>query len=203
MAGGGAGGRGILGRASGAIWRGVRGPAGGGGGEGVCLQGSTISISDPPPPSFRIIIMQPTIYHLSKRSRLYEFILLLFEHRQRYEGSYGCREFLLPHASRTGVFVNGLSESRFSHKKIDFLPKKIFYLLKKNFFEKNTHAAMLFDRGQRSIDAWYFIFSICFFNASLSMAARTLESISAGWSAWGVTRHLLLSSSDLRNTSQE
>lgn len=45
---------------------------------------------------------------------------------------------------------------------------------------QHTHAAMLFDRGQRSIVAWYFIFSICFFNASLSMAATTLGSISSG-----------------------
>lgn len=40
-----------------------------------------------------------------------------------------------------------------------------------------TYAAMLFDRGHRSIDAWYFIFSICFFNASLSMVASTLGSM--------------------------
>ena len=41
-----------------------------------------------------------------------------------------------------------------------------------------TYAAILFDRGQRSIVAWYFMFSICFFSASLSMAATTLGSIS-------------------------
>lgn len=38
-------------------------------------------------------------------------------------------------------------------------------------------AAMDFDRGQRSIDAWYFMFSICFFKASLSMVANVLASI--------------------------
>lgn len=38
-------------------------------------------------------------------------------------------------------------------------------------------AAMLFDNGQRSIEAWYFMFSICFLSASLSMAARILGSI--------------------------
>lgn len=42
-------------------------------------------------------------------------------------------------------------------------------------------AAMLFDNGQRSIDAWYFIFSICFFSASLSMFAIVLASIGRGW----------------------
>ncbi|KYN35633.1 hypothetical protein ALC56_10193 [Trachymyrmex septentrionalis] len=40
-----------------------------------------------------------------------------------------------------------------------------------------TYAAMLFDRGHRSMDAWYFIFSICFFSASLSMVASTLGSM--------------------------
>lgn len=39
---------------------------------------------------------------------------------------------------------------------------------------------MLFDRGQRSIEAWYFMFSICFFNASLSMVAIVLASIGCG-----------------------
>lgn len=38
---------------------------------------------------------------------------------------------------------------------------------------------MLLDSGQRSIVAWYFMFSICFFNASLSMAATTLGSMTA------------------------
>lgn len=38
-------------------------------------------------------------------------------------------------------------------------------------------AAMLLDNGQRSMDAWYFMFSICFFSASLSMAARILGSM--------------------------
>lgn len=40
-----------------------------------------------------------------------------------------------------------------------------------------TYAAMLFDRGHRSMDAWYFMFSICFFSASLSMVASTLGSM--------------------------
>lgn len=40
-----------------------------------------------------------------------------------------------------------------------------------------TYAAILFDKGQRSIEAWYFMFSICFFNASRSMVASTLASI--------------------------
>lgn len=43
-----------------------------------------------------------------------------------------------------------------------------------------TYAAMLFDSGQRSIDAWYFMFSICFLRASLSMAANVLASIGRG-----------------------
>lgn len=38
-------------------------------------------------------------------------------------------------------------------------------------------AAMLFDNGHRSIEAWYFMFSICFFSASRSMVARILGSI--------------------------
>lgn len=41
-------------------------------------------------------------------------------------------------------------------------------------------AAMLLDSGQRSIVAWYFMFSICFFSASLSMAARVLGSMGDG-----------------------
>lgn len=45
---------------------------------------------------------------------------------------------------------------------------------------KATHAAMLLERGQRSIEAWYFMFSICFFNASLSMVAIVLASIGCG-----------------------
>lgn len=40
-----------------------------------------------------------------------------------------------------------------------------------------TYAAMLLERGHRSMDAWYFMFSICFFNASLSMVASTLGSM--------------------------
>lgn len=36
---------------------------------------------------------------------------------------------------------------------------------------------MLFDKGQRSILAWYLRFSICFFNPSLSMADMRLGSI--------------------------
>lgn len=49
----------------------------------------------------------------------------------------------------------------------------------------DTYAAMLFDRGHRSIVAWYFIFSICFFNASRSMVASTLGSIvsAVGWAS--------------------
>lgn len=35
------------------------------------------------------------------------------------------------------------------------------------------------DNGQRSIEAWYFIFSICFFNASRSMFCRALGSMAA------------------------
>lgn len=51
-----------------------------------------------------------------------------------------------------------------------------------------TYAAMLFDRGHRSIVAWYFIFSICFFNASRSMVARTLGSILPGYRRWAAHR---------------
>lgn len=40
-----------------------------------------------------------------------------------------------------------------------------------------TYAAMLLERGHRSMDAWYFMFSICFFSASLSMVASTLGSM--------------------------
>lgn len=56
------------------------------------------------------------------------------------------------------------------------------------FFLKGngTHAAMLLDSGQRSMDAWYFMFSICFFSASLSMAARILGSIAQN--LWYKTR---------------
>lgn len=42
-----------------------------------------------------------------------------------------------------------------------------------------TYAAMLFERGQRSMEAWYFMFSICFFNASRSIAATTLGSMAS------------------------
>lgn len=35
------------------------------------------------------------------------------------------------------------------------------------------------DNGQRSMEAWYFIFSICFFNASRSMFCRALGSMAA------------------------
>lgn len=38
---------------------------------------------------------------------------------------------------------------------------------------------MLLDNGQRSMEAWYFIFSICFFNASRSMFCRALGSMLA------------------------
>lgn len=53
-------------------------------------------------------------------------------------------------------------------------------ILIKNLYEKMrkiAYAAMDFDKGQRSIDAWYFMFSICFFKASLSMVANVLASI--------------------------
>lgn len=36
---------------------------------------------------------------------------------------------------------------------------------------------MLLDNGHRSIEAWYFMFSICFLSASRSMVARILGSI--------------------------
>lgn len=45
---------------------------------------------------------------------------------------------------------------------------------------RSTYAAMLLESGQRSIEAWYFMFSICFFNASLSMVAIVLASIGCG-----------------------
>lgn len=50
--------------------------------------------------------------------------------------------------------------------------------------EKKTYAAMLFDRGHRSMVAWYFIFSICFFSASLSMLASTLGSMVTTTPPW-------------------
>lgn len=40
--------------------------------------------------------------------------------------------------------------------------------------KSSTYAAMDFESGQRSIDAWYFMFSICFFRASRSMFAKIL-----------------------------
>lgn len=40
-----------------------------------------------------------------------------------------------------------------------------------------TYAVMLFDKGHLSMVAWYFMFSICFFNASLSMVASILGSM--------------------------
>lgn len=47
-------------------------------------------------------------------------------------------------------------------------------------FGNGTYAAILFDNGHRSIEAWYFMFSICFFSASRSMVARILGSIASG-----------------------
>lgn len=38
-----------------------------------------------------------------------------------------------------------------------------------------TYAAMDFDKGQRSMVAWYFMFSICFLSASRSIFARILS----------------------------
>lgn len=42
---------------------------------------------------------------------------------------------------------------------------------------KFTYASMLFERGHRSIVDWYFMFSICFLRASLSIADNTLSSM--------------------------
>lgn len=78
------------------------------------------------------------------------------------------------HSQAPGVSFPSLRVSRSSrtHHRPGFPSLRLY-----NTLALDTHAAILLDSGHRSMLAWYFMFSICFRSASLSMLASTLGSM--------------------------
>ena len=95
------------------------------------------------------------------------------------------------HSAKFPIFSEQLVQAKCWHRDARYVHRRLFSQKIRTECEDSaeirmwkcwaTYAAMDFERGQRSIDAWYFMFSICFLRASLSMVASVLASIGRGY----------------------